>query len=71
MASASVVKLNFFSLGDSAKYKPGGEASPRFSVSQTQTQKCNLRHNLSSKDTELDILVPLFFIRKFLSFLLF
>ena len=71
MASASVAKLNFFSLGDSAKYRLGGEACSCFSVSQTQTQKYNLRYNLSSKDAKLDILVPLFFIRKILSFLLF
>ena len=68
MASASLAKLNFFSLGDIAKYKLGGEACPCFSVSQTQTQKYNLRHNLSSKDSKLDILVPLFLNKRFLAF---
>ena len=62
VATAFVVRLNFFSLGESAKYKTGGKAFPCFSVSQTQTQKYNLRHDLSSKDAELDILLPLFFI---------
>ena len=62
VATAFVVKLNFFSLGESAKYKAGGKACPCFSVSHTQTQKYNLGHNLSSKDAELGILSPLFFI---------